>query len=117
MPLALLPPPQDATSVKAARPAIEGMEKESRKTPPPMASLCARALSARQQAVLIAYRESDRTARITNNVDVAEAAIALTIKATSLVRGLAQTPGTRRPQQISRDGEDSGQAGDQERLG
>ena len=68
-----------------------------------MACLYTRALSARQQAVLIAYKESDRTARILNDVEVAEAKIELTTMATSLVRELARKKATQHPQRLAPD--------------
>ena len=103
-------PAPDAPSVKTTRAAIEEMTKESQQPSSPMAFLYTHTLSVCRQAVLQAYEESDRTARILNNIEVAEGKIELTTKETSRVRELAPKNRTKNPQGIAPDAENSGHA-------
>ena len=107
-------PNQDVPSVKATRTAIEEMTKESEQPSSHMAFLYTHALSVCREAVLKTYQESDRTARILNNIEVAEAKIEETIKETSRVKELAPKKKTKNPKGIAPDAEHSGQASNEE---
>ena len=106
-PTGVTAPTPDAPSVKTTRKAIEEMTKESQQSSSPMAFLYTHTLSVCRQAVLNTYEESDRTARILNNIEVAEAKIELTIKETSRVRELAPKRNAKNPQGNAPDAEKS----------